>query len=171
MNNGNCPACGERKQQNGHFVCRECYNSYQAEAAEALAGASTVITLRAWVHPKAAARLAELQQQLEKKQAEYAALQEQTKSEAYQAITETLKGQRVDHQVFCRALKTKAKELWKDRGGNRLHYELRTLESQVAVLKGTVKGLEDNSNKQGQDEPYEDEPDDASLAEESSANA
>ena len=152
-----CPACGEKKQ-NGHLVCRNCFNQYQTEAAEGIVR-GRVVTIKEWTSPRARARLHQLRNELQEKQEEYERLQEATKTEAYSAIKETLGGKTVPHQVFCNALKQKAKEVWTEKGGNRLHYELRTMESAVAVLEGTVNGL-----NEGPEETHDDPDEESSTS-------
>ncbi len=154
-----CPVCGEKTRRNTDLVCPSCYRSYRSDAGAALAKGE-VITLGQWTAPRVEARLEAIRHELQEKQETYTDLQEEVKSDAYQAIRDTLKGQTVPRDVFNTGMKNKAQALWKEKGGHRLHYEVKTLETEVAFLEGLLVQLHqnDSSREESSDEQPEEAP-------------
>jgi len=118
-----------------------CYKKYTEEAGRALARGEA-ISIPEWVMGIAGEQLATLREELRQKQTEYTALQEKVGEEAFQEIRSSLKGKSVPREVFNSALRQKKDELWKANKGNRLHFEVKTLEKQTAFIEGLLSELQ-----------------------------
>jgi hypothetical protein len=140
-NNLECPVCGGRKQQAKHLVCSTCYEKYVANAGHALAKERKAIPLGEWVKPRIEARLSDLSTQLAQTQEDHSVLQDKVNSEAYEEVRASLGGQAVIREVFNTALREKKREIWGKEGGNRLHREMKILETKVNFLREFIGGL------------------------------
>ena len=144
-NNQSCPTCDKTKRRSTDFVCHNCYGAFVADSAKLLAYEGRVMLLPAWVKPKAAERLWLLEQELKEKQNEYKALQDQVSHETRQSLRADLKEKTVPEEVFRKALGQRARNLWGEKGGNRLHAEKKTLEARIESLKEVLANLGANS--------------------------
>ena len=136
-----CPTCGEgQRNRPKDLVCPDCYKRYTEEAGRALARGEA-ISIPEWVMGIAGEQLATLQAELRQKQTEYTALQREVGEEAFQEIRSSLKEKSVPREVFNAALRQKKDELWKANRGNRLHFEVKTLEKQTAFIEGLLSEL------------------------------
>ena len=137
-----CPTCREgQRNRPKDLVCPDCYKKYTEEAGRALARGEA-ISIPEWVMGIAGEQLATLQAEFHQKQNEYTALQERVGEEAFQEIRSSLKGKSVPQEVFNSALRQKKDELWKANKGNRLHFEVKTLEKQIAFIEGLLSELQ-----------------------------
>lgn len=142
-----CPVCRQKKRAKADdLVCPDCYKIYVQEAGRALAQGS-VLSLSQWVLPKAEVFLEESQEQLLQKQKAFKDLQEQVSDEAFKEIRRSTGGQFIeDKRVFTAGLDIKRKELWREKGGNRLFAEMKTLEEEVSFVQGITKGIQERNN-------------------------
>ncbi|MBU2219416.1 hypothetical protein KKG15_02930, partial [Patescibacteria group bacterium] len=92
-----------------------------------------------------------LKNQLTQKKEEYIGLQEQVRADAYtilanslrgKNITNSLRGKNIVGDIFKNALAEKKKEIWGIKGGNKLHYELKSIESNIVFLQGLKDELQ-----------------------------
>lgn len=141
MANAACPLCGKEKERASHVVCNECYQIYTTQAGRSLAREGRVIPFTIWTKEEVEKRFQPLQTQLEDIRKKYDVLSKEVSEAAYQDITTKLGGKRVDPEVFRAALREKRDELWKQKGGGRLHWELKTLEKKVEFLGGMLAEL------------------------------
>jgi len=143
-----CPVCGcSSKQNKNHLVCGKCYKNFVDEAAKLLAKGKA-ITLPEWVEVKIREKLPLLQKELEEKRESYTKLQEEVSQSAFEKIREALGAKKsVPREVFKRALTEKKKELWREKRGDRLCREFRTLEAKVNFLTTLLKELEEKAKK------------------------
>jgi len=133
--NRECPICGEGKRLK-HLVCNACYQVYTGEAGHSLARDGKIPPFTTWAYERIEKRLGELKNHLAQKKDEYISLQEQVRADAYTVITDSLKGKKISSDIFKNALGEKKKEVWKARKGNHLHYELKSIESNIVFLQG-----------------------------------
>lgn len=134
-----CPLCGEKKKVTKDLVCPDCYNLYVNNAGATLASQSKIISLPEWFKDRAEKRLADLIKELLKISQEYRDLQEEVNNEAFTAVKKATNGHTVDRQVFNVALRQKKKDIWKEKGGNTLHYRLETTKRMIAFLEGFLQ--------------------------------
>ena len=145
--NNKCPLCGKEKRAAKDLVCAECYQLWVAQAGHALASEGKVIPFTIWAFEKVKGVLYPLREELEKMRTAYQALEHAVGDAAYAAITTALGGKRVEPEVFRLALKEKRDALWKEKGGNRLHFELKTKETRLAFLQGLYEELREKVEK------------------------
>ena len=145
--NNKCPLCGKEKRAAKDLVCAECYQFWVGQAGHALASEGKVIPFTIWAFEKVKGVLYPLREELEKLRADYEALGKAVSEAAYAAITTALGGKRVEPEVFRIALKEKRDALWKEKGGNQLHYRLKTTETRVALLEGIYAELKNKMEK------------------------
>lgn len=142
-----CPICDSGKRNKNHLVCGKCYKNFVDEAAKLLAKGKA-ITLPEWVEVKIREKLPLLQKELEEKRESYTKLQDEVSQLAFGEIREALGSKKsVPREVFKKALTEKKKELWRDKGGNKLCREFRTLETKVNFLTTLLKELEEKAKK------------------------
>ncbi len=137
-----CPICDAEKKHERDLVCPICYQEYVIEAGKALAE-GRIITPAAWAKPHMENRLEDLRIKLEKSQEAYKQLQENVRDEAYRAIKNALNGGWADDDVFKEALAQKKKTLWQEKGGNKLHYQIKAFEQNIAFIEGFLNGGKD----------------------------
>jgi hypothetical protein len=138
--NRECPICGKEKQAK-HLVCNDCYQIYTSEAGRSLARDGKIPPFTVWAAESIEKRLQELKTQLVQKNEEYISLQEQVRADAYTVITNSLRGKKISPEIFKNALKEKKREVWGTRGGNKLHYQLKSIENKIVFLKGLCDEL------------------------------
>ncbi len=148
MRNGklHCPVCGENTRDENFLVCFVCHKKYVQEASESLVQ-GTVITLSEWVLPRAETLTQNLRQKLSGKRAELDALKKSVSEDTYTAIKKATAGQYVHKDVFEAALARKRKDLWQERGGNRLFAEVKTLEETITAIEEIVHSIRERNNK------------------------
>ncbi len=133
--NRECPICGKEKQAK-HLVCNGCYQIYTGDAGRSLARDGKIPPFTTWAYERIEKRLEEGKNQLSQKKEEYISLQEQVRADAYTVITNSLRGKKISPEIFKNALKEKKGEVWGTRGGNKLHHELKSMESKIVFLQG-----------------------------------
>ncbi|MBU2263585.1 hypothetical protein KJ750_02975 [Patescibacteria group bacterium] len=139
--NRECPICGNEKQTR-HLICTNCFQVYTGEAGHSLARDGKIPSFTVWAYERIEKRLGELKNHLAQKKDEYISLQEQVRADAYTVITDSLKGKKISTEIFKNALGEKKKEVWKARKGNHLHYELKSIESNIVFLQGLKDELQ-----------------------------
>lgn len=138
-----CPICGiQRKKKPGHLVCFPCKEQFTQEGTERLEKGEEVVGIKEWALEKACRLLESLREQFPSKKKEYDALQEQVKNEAYAAVKEMANGKYIDRSVFSNAMRKKSAELFKQKGGNKLHAEFKTMEQWIPLLEELIPSLE-----------------------------
>lgn len=137
-----CPVCSKEKQKGKHLVCRECFQEYTEIASDTLAKGGEVIHIVAWAAEKIAARVPDLETGLELLRDQYCSLRGKVKEEALSFVRKSLNGKKVPLEVFNGAVEKKGKELWGDNGGNKLHFQVKSLENRIDFLKALLGELE-----------------------------
>lgn len=132
-----CLVCGkECKTPHPDLICQSCYKEgYILEAGKFLAQKGKILSVEEWVKTRMASRLEALHSDIAKKRAEYSSLQDEVRIEAIKTITESLGGRVIPKEILNAAIQEKRKVLWQTKKGNKLHWELKTLESQLASLQ------------------------------------
>jgi hypothetical protein len=140
METKECPTCGREKQKGKHLICRECFQEYSETASDALVRGD-VIYLSTWVRGAIAAKVPDLEKGLEILRDQYCSLRGKIKEEALSFIHRSLNGKKVATEVFYNAVDKKGKELWNDKGGNKLHYQVKSTEAKIEYLNGLLKEI------------------------------
>ena len=141
QNGLDCSTCEEgQRRRKKDLTCSRCYQAYIEEAGKALARGQA-ISLPEWVIGKAEERVAPLRADLDRKKAEYRELQQKVGERAFREIKTSLKGKSVPVEAFNAALRQKKDEFWKAEGGNRLHFEVKTLEKKTTFIEGLLSEL------------------------------
>ena len=145
---GICPTCGQKKQKLKHFVDLECFRLYTNDASDALAKNGNVLILSEWVKERIAARVPILEVKLELLRWEYRSLQGTVKDEAVSSIRKASWKKKVSPEVISEAIRKKSNDLWYEKGGNKLHYEVVSLENEIIFLNKLLKELEEKTKKE-----------------------
>lgn len=153
MINKDCPLCERKKDQAKHLVCSECYKLWTYQAGKTLATEGQIVSIVAWTKEELEKKLPKLRTELEEKKTKYTSLQEEVDSEAYREIVASLQGERVPDEVFRVALAEKRKELWQGKGGNKLHFELKTLEEKLTFLESFYQELQKKTEENEVEKP------------------
>lgn len=148
--NGNqkfvCPACGKRERIKG-LVCPNCYESYKKDAAKSLASGDLLL-LSSWLRPRIKDLISAVEKEKEEKQKAYDKLKEEVSSVAFDEVKKATNGKFVEKEIFTSALEIKRKQIWGQKGGNKLFAELKSLETKVSFLFRVV----DEMNSKNGDE-------------------
>jgi|YNPNPStandDraft_1061719.scaffolds.fasta_scaffold06611_3 hypothetical protein len=141
-----CPSCGRAdKKRENHLVCSGCYRTYVEEASKSL-GQGKILYLAQWALTRAKGLFEKVQKQFQQKQEDFRALQNEVSVTAFEAIKKATGGKFVPREVFNSALERKRIEVWKEKGGNRLFAEMKSLEELLEFLKESIKELEESQN-------------------------
>jgi hypothetical protein len=141
-----CLSCGRANQKReNHLVCPGCYRAYVEEAAEGLSQ-GVILYLAQWALTRAKKLFEKVKIELEQKQEDFRALQNEVSVTAFEAIKKATGEKFVPREVFNSALERKRIEVWKEKGGNRLFAEMKSLEELLEFLKESIKELEESQN-------------------------
>lgn len=141
-----CLSCGRANQKReNHLVCPGCYRAYVEEASQGL-GQGIILYLAQWALVRAKGLFEKVKRELEQKKEEFRALQDEVSIAAFEAMKKATGGKFVPRAVFNPALEKKRRELWEQKGGNRLFAEFKSLEELLEFLEESIKKLEEGQN-------------------------
>lgn len=124
-------------------MCQKCYGNFVVGAAKSLVQneEGKVITFSEWAQEQLDTKLTQHKAILADIRQKYRNLQQAVEAGAFTALKTKLGGRRVDLPVFQKALEEVKTQLWREMGGNKLHFQLKTEEKNVKVLEGLIEGF------------------------------
>jgi len=142
MINKECPLCDKKKDQARYLVCSECYRLWTNQAGKTLATKGQIISILDWTKEETEKKLPTLRAGLSEKQTKYKVLQDEVNNEAFRKIIASLQGKKIPDEVFQVALIETKKKLWAEKGGNKLHFEFKSLEERLNFLESFCQELQ-----------------------------
>jgi len=146
--NGNeiCMLCGRTKdkgKEKKNLVCYGCFREYKKMWVKSMAEDLKDISIVEWTLKKAENLTPILKKELLQAEADLDNFKKEVKDQAYQGVTEALRGRTVSKEDFSDILERRRLKLWQDGKGNQLFGKYKYLELRMDNLPLLIEKLQE----------------------------